>query len=371
MRLEHEAGVIVEVAHKGGAKADILDSRPPGGDEAVAHLEGVKRRGEVEPGGLGQAPKRDRRLVGIAGNGEERFQHRALLGCDRLARPQRSLLEKPVGDLAGAAPADRLDAGDRQKILDQRLGAGVVGAFERRQHACLRQRALARPAEDGVEAAPAGDAAAEAAAPHVGNFKRFKHAVEEARVADPRGEHAAPRRRRRLKAQREHFGVCRLGVLAAEALEPGLRLLAVLARPSAEHRAEIGIFSDGAGPVRIEIGAADGNRIFRPQAQLLARGAGGEEQAAADLLARHVEEDSRRMQDRRFGPLEPGGEKMIERALAGAARRLAHGIGKGRRFNGRGHRMALMVGSAPFNKAASSAQPFSRGKVNAELAREG
>ena len=233
------------------------------------------------------------------------------------------------------------------------------------------ERALARPAEDGVEAAPAGDAAAEAAAPHVGNFKRFKHAVEEARVADPRGEHAAPRRRRRLKAQREHFGVCRLGVLAAEALEPGLRLLAALPRPSAEHRAEIGIFGDGAGPVRIEIGAADGNRIFRPQAQLLARGVGGQEQAAADLLARHVEEDSRRMQDRRFGPLEPGGEEMIERALAGAARRLAHGIGKGRRFNGRGHRMALMVVSAPFNKAASSAQPFSRGRVNAELAREG
>jgi hypothetical protein len=33
--------------------------------------------------------------------------------------------------------------------------------------------------------------------------------------------------------------------------------------------------------------------------------------------------------------------------------------------------MALMVMSAPFNKAASSAQPFSRGKVNAELAQEG
>jgi hypothetical protein len=32
---------------------------------------------------------------------------------------------------------------------------------------------------------------------------------------------------------------------------------------------------------------------------------------------------------------------MIERALAGAARRLADGVGKGRRFNGRGHRTAL------------------------------
>ena len=74
------------------------------------------------------------------------------------------------------------------------------------------------------------------------------------------------------------------------------------------------------------------------------------------------------MQDRRLGPLEPRGEEMIERALAGAARRLTDGIGKGRRFNGRGHRMALIGRERPFNKAASSAQPFSRGRVNAESA---
>ena len=180
----------------------------------------------------------------------------------------------------------------------------------------LRERALARPAEDRVEAAPPSDAAAQAPAPDVGNGERFEHGLEQAGVAEPRGERAASRGRRRFEAQREHFGVGRLGVLAAEAFEPGLRLLAVLAGAGAEHRAEIGIFGDAAGPVRGEIGAADGNRIFRPQAQLLARGVGGQEQAAANLLARHVEKDRRRMQDRRLGPLEPGGEEMIERALA-------------------------------------------------------
>ena len=185
----------------------------------------------------------------------------------------------------------------------------MVGAFQRRQHPGLRRRALARPVEDGVEAAPAGDAAAQTAPPDVGNRERLKHGLEQAGVAEPGGERAASRRRRRLEAEREHFRIRRFRVLAAETFEPGLRLLAVLARAGAKHRAEIGIFGDAAGPIRSEIGAADGDRIFRPQAHLLARGVGGEEQAAANLLARHVEEERRRMQDRRLGPLEPAARK--------------------------------------------------------------
>ncbi len=244
-------------------------------------------------------------------------------------------------------PPTGVDAGDRQQVLDQRFRAGVVGAFQRRQHARLRERALARPIENGVEAAPARDAAAQAAAPDLGNVERSEHAVEQAGVAEPRGEPAAPRRRRRLDGERENLGVGRLGVVAAEAFEPGLRRFAGLPRLRAEHRAEIGIFGDAAGLVRSEIGAADGDRIFRPEAKLLARGAGGQEEAAANLLARHVEEDRRRMQDRRLGPLEARGEEMVERALAGAARRLADGGGKGRRFKGRRHRMALKVLERP------------------------
>ena len=113
------------------------------------------------------------------------------------------LLEKPVGDLAGAAAADRLDAGDRQEILDQRLGAGVVGAFQRRQNSGLGERALARPAEDGVETAPASDASAQAPPPGGRNGERSEHGLEQAGVAEPGGERAAARRRRRLEAQRD------------------------------------------------------------------------------------------------------------------------------------------------------------------------
>ena len=93
---------------------------------------------------MGQAPKLARRLVGIAGNRQECVEHRPLLRLDRRPRPQRRLFQKAVGDFAGAAPADRVDAGDREQVLDQRLGAGVIGALQRRQHAGLGERALAR-----------------------------------------------------------------------------------------------------------------------------------------------------------------------------------------------------------------------------------
>jgi len=128
----------------------------------------------------------------------------------------------------------------------------------------LGGRALARAAENGLEIAPPGDAAAQTAAPRLGNFQRIEHGVEQAGVADPRHERAAPRGDRRLHGEREYLRVSRFGVAAAETLETGLRLLAAPACASAEHRAKIGIFGDSAGLVGIQIGAADGDRIFRP-----------------------------------------------------------------------------------------------------------
>ena len=180
--------------------------------------------------------------------------------------------------------------------------------------------------------APSGDAAAQTPPPRLRNFQRIEHGVEQAGVAEPRHERAAPGRGRRLHGEREHLRVGRFGVPAPETLEPGLRLLADLACASAENRAEIGIFGDFAGLVRAEIGATDGDRIFGPEAQLLTRSVGGEEQAAADLLAGHIEKDRRRMQDRRLRAPETGGKQTIERAFAGAARRLAGGIAASRRL---------------------------------------
>ena len=179
------------------------------------------------------------------------------------------LFEEAVGDLAGAAAADRRDAGDRQQILDQRLGAGVVGALQRRQHARLGQRALtAAVGEDRLQRPPAREAAADAAQPDVGQAKRGKGAVEQLGVADLDLQRPGAGERRRLQRQRQHFGVGRLDVRPAVALEPGLEHLAALARAGAEDRAEIGVLGRLACLGRGEIGQAHRHGIVRPQAQL-------------------------------------------------------------------------------------------------------
>ena len=67
-----------------------------------------------------------------------------LLGADVGLRARRGLFEEAIGDFAGAAPADRRDAGDGEQVLDQRLGAGVIGALERGEDAGLGERALRR-----------------------------------------------------------------------------------------------------------------------------------------------------------------------------------------------------------------------------------
>ena len=196
-----------------------------------------------------------------------------------------------------------------------------------------------------------------------GIFSEFEHGVEQARVAEPRCERAAPSRRRRLHGEREDFRVGRLGVPAPKTLEFGLRLLADLACASAENRAQIGIFRDFSGLVRAEIGATDRDRIFGPEAQLFTRRVGREEQAAADLLAGHIEKDRRRVQDRRLRAPETGREQTIERALARAARRVAREVAGARRFargidqNRLGHRIGPQGCQVPLTKPRRARSP--------------
>ena len=148
-------------------------------------------------------------------------------------------------------------------------------------------------------------------------------------VAEPRREPAA-RRARRLHGEGEDLRIRRLRVLAAEAFKAGLGALPALPGLGAKDRPEIGILRDPAGVRRGQIGPADRNRIFGAEAKLLARGVGGQEQPAANLLARHVEKDRRRVEDRRLEPHEAGAEEMLERPLSGACGGLDGGMEWGR-----------------------------------------
>ena len=52
-------------------------------------------------------------------------------------RAERGLFEEAVGDLADRAAADRVDAGNRQEIGDQRVRALRIRAGKRREHALI------------------------------------------------------------------------------------------------------------------------------------------------------------------------------------------------------------------------------------------
>ena len=168
-------------------------------------------------------------------------------------------------------------------------------------------------------------AAAQPAPPDLRQVERGEQALEEMRVAEPGGERPSDRDRR-LHREREDFRIRRFRVLAAEAFEPRLGALAAALGLRPENRAEIGIFDHPSGLAGRQIVAADRNRIFGPQAKLLPRRVGGQEQPAPDLLAGHVEEDRRGLENCRFDPGKSGGQKMIERALPRGAGRVGRNL---------------------------------------------
>ena len=183
--------------------------------------------------------------VRIARDREEAAQNRLLLRTDARVGASRRLFEEPVGDFAGGSAADRHDAGDREQVFDQRLGARVVRALERRQHAGLRVRALAA-ADDGLQRTPLRKPAPHPAQPDIRQAEGAQHAIEHAGVADPHGQGTRAGRLGRFQREPENFRVRRLDVVASVAFEPGLDHLPALARARAKNRAEIGVLRLGA-----------------------------------------------------------------------------------------------------------------------------
>ena len=190
----------------------------------------------------------------------------------------------------------------------------MVGALERRQDSGLRVRALAATVEHRLQRAPLREPAPQSPQPDVGQTESAEHAVEHAGVADPHLQRAGAGRLGRFQRQREDFGVRRLDFRVAVAFQAGLDHFAALAGARAKNRAEIGVLRLGAGLRRGQMREADGNRIFRTQAQLCPGGVAGEIETAADFLAGHVEERGSRLQHGRLDAREPGAQKMIERA---------------------------------------------------------
>ena len=129
-------------------RADIDAAR---GEEAGAGLEEVERGRKRKVGVGGKRAQFAGGFVGIAAHGEEAFDQGAGLARQPCAGAERRLLEEALGDLADRAAADRRDAGDRQKIGDERMRRLGIGAGERGEHAVVFRRAVRRRQRQLIE----------------------------------------------------------------------------------------------------------------------------------------------------------------------------------------------------------------------------
>ena len=119
MNLEHEARVIVETAAERGRELHGAHIDAAGGEKAGAGLEQIDGRAERELRVGGQRAQFGGGFVGTAAYGEEAFDQRARFARQPGAGAERRLFQKPFGDFADRAAADRRDAGDRKQIGDQ------------------------------------------------------------------------------------------------------------------------------------------------------------------------------------------------------------------------------------------------------------
>ena len=88
-----------------------------------------------------------------------------------------------------------------------------------------------------------------------------------------------------LESERQGFGICCGLVGAAKGFDAALQKLAGQFAVVAKNRAEIAIALRAPGSGGGQIVAGNRNGEIRPQAQFLARPAGGQEHAAPDILA--------------------------------------------------------------------------------------
>ena len=107
MSLEDKARVVIEIAAKAGGEAQTRHVDAARRDEAKPLVEGIEGRVNVEPGVAGECAQRRRTGVGLAGDGEEGFERRALLLWHAGDGVHGGLLQKAIGDFARRAAAHR------------------------------------------------------------------------------------------------------------------------------------------------------------------------------------------------------------------------------------------------------------------------
>ena len=213
----------------------------------------------------------------------------------------RRPFEKTLGDVVGRAPADGRDAGELEKVLDQRAARVGSRSVERGEQAGML--GFARPfARDVLDRAAAHERALEAPPERDRRINGVDRRVHDRPVAETHDEVFQAERPAGLDGKREDLRVGLGRVRRAEDLDARLRGLAAI-RAVAENRSLVEVARLAVAAAR-DVGEGGRNGEVGAQAQFPAARVLGEEDALPERLAHDVEKRLRRLQDAGLGAQE-------------------------------------------------------------------
>ena len=260
------------------------------------------------------------------------------------ASGQRRLLGKAGGDLLGR-PAGDAEAGRGEDVLDRAADTGRTGAGERPVIGRGDRTAVGGAGDEGAEPDGVAEGAGEPPPPGRVEIERIEHRGEEAEVSDPHYRARDAEERRGIDGESKLVrvggdrGRCGRGIrLRPEGTRRARRRAGE--RPDRDRRSRPSV-APGAGG---EVMERDGDGEVRPERHLDAVLVGGEEKAAAEILAEQFDEHAGVIDDRRRDEAVAGVGEKRAKGLIGVGHCAGFRLGSRRRA--RRHSSPLGGGAA-------------------------
>ena len=324
--LEHEAGVVFEVAPELGRELRVRDRRARGFEQIEPAPKGVERARDIDLVGTHEVRQPAHRLARRPLDARVVLEQRDLLGAERALARIGSLCHQPFGDLAQRPRADEFDAGGFQVCFDERRCVLRTGAIEprdqlRRQAAHLQHLGRRQAGQLGAVGFRPPEVVAQASPPSLRHVERVEQRREEAEVANPELEVVQACLAQCRDDEPRHGGIVLLAVRGGEGFDPCLAELAAVRAGVAA-----GLIAEGGAVVAVarrhvasgiarQMQPASRHREVGAQAQLFAVGVGENVGARSELLADHVEEHARGLDHRGRHQLVAGAREGGHQAL--------------------------------------------------------
>ena len=314
IHLEHEAGVVVEPPTEIGGEGEAIES------DVRARLKAASRaskRSTALPIASRSSRASARSAAAAALGGPAMSRRCASTAAGRAPTPAASAAfsAKRAAISSGVRPVTPRPVAANIASTLRRMRAGLAPASAPSSATATAPPSAAR-AISARSRAGIAEGAGEPPLPGRVEVERIEHRGEEAGVADPHHRPWDPEEGCGIEGEAEHVGVGRVAVGAAERLDAGLEELVGLVGTLPEDRAEIGVAGVPPRWPCGEVVERDGDGEVRPERHLDAVLVGGEEEAAAKVLAEELDEHPGVVDDRR---LDEGvtfvGEKRAKRLI--------------------------------------------------------